>query len=73
MRRGHRGFVAYLRLPSFVMSLAMMAIARGLSLIISAGRPISLGDNGQGPMDFGAGFSNATDHCRPGTARRRSS
>ena len=25
-------FVAYLRLPSFVMSLAMMAIARGLSL-----------------------------------------
>ena len=39
-------FVAYLRLPSFVMSLAMMAIARGLSLIFSAGRPIPIGDGG---------------------------
>ena len=49
-------FVAYLRLPSFVMSLAMMAVARGLSLIISAGRPISLGDAGQSMLDFGSGF-----------------
>lgn len=50
------GFVAYLRLPSFVMSLAMMAIARGLSLIVSAGRPISLGDAGESLSNFGSGF-----------------
>lgn len=50
------GFVAYLRLPSFVMSLAMMAIARGLSLIISEGRPISLGDAGDPLANFGSGF-----------------
>ncbi|RBP09809.1 monosaccharide ABC transporter membrane protein (CUT2 family) [Roseiarcus fermentans] len=49
-------FVAYLRLPSFVMSLAMMAIARGLSLIISAGRPIPIGDGGDALADFGSGF-----------------
>jgi ribose/xylose/arabinose/galactoside ABC-type transport system permease subunit len=49
-------FVAYLRLPSFVMSLAMMAIARGLSLIISAGRPIPLGDGGDALANFGSGF-----------------
>jgi ribose/xylose/arabinose/galactoside ABC-type transport system permease subunit len=49
-------FVAYLRLPSFVMSLAMMAIARGLSLIFSAGRPISIGDGGQALADFGSGY-----------------
>ena len=49
-------FVAYLRLPSFVMSLAMMAIARGLSLIISDGRPIALGDAGTAFTDFGSGF-----------------
>jgi ribose transport system permease protein len=50
------GFVAYLRLPSFVMSLAMMAIARGLSLIISQGRPISIGDAGDPLANFGSGF-----------------
>lgn len=49
-------FVAYMKLPSFVMSLAMMAIARGLSLIISDGRPIPLGDNGTAFTDFGSGF-----------------
>jgi ribose transport system permease protein len=49
-------FVAYLRLPPFVMSLAMMAIARGLSLIISAVRPIPLGDPGLAFQDFGSGF-----------------
>jgi ribose transport system permease protein len=49
-------FIAYLRLPSFVMSLAMMAITRGLSLIISAGRPIPLGDNGEALANFGSGF-----------------
>ncbi len=50
------GFVAYLRLPSFVMSLAMMAIARGLSLIISEGRPIALGEAGDPLASFGSGF-----------------
>jgi ribose transport system permease protein len=49
-------FVAYLRLPSFVMSLAMMAIARGLSLIISEGRPIPVGDGGAALTAFGSGF-----------------
>jgi ribose/xylose/arabinose/galactoside ABC-type transport system permease subunit len=46
------GFIAYMRLPSFVMSLAMMAIARGLSLIISDGRPIPLGDAGEAFSKF---------------------
>ena len=49
-------FVAYLKLPPFVMSLAMMAIARGLSLIVSAGRPIPLGDGGAALASFGSGF-----------------
>ncbi len=49
-------FVAYLRLPSFVMSLAMMAIARGLSLIFSAGRPIPIGDGGESLAAFGSGY-----------------
>jgi ribose transport system permease protein len=49
-------FVAYLRLPPFVMSLAMMAIARGLSLIISAGRPIPLGEAGEAFGAFGSGY-----------------
>jgi ribose transport system permease protein len=49
-------FVAYMRLPSFVISLAMMAIARGISLIISAGRPITMGPPGASLVDFGSGF-----------------
>lgn len=49
-------FIAYLRLPSFVMSLAMMAIARGLSLIVSDGRPIPLGEAGDAFSKFGSGF-----------------
>lgn len=50
------GFVAYLGLPSFVMSLAMMAVARGLSLIISEGRPIPLDEAGAAFGRFGSGF-----------------
>jgi ribose transport system permease protein len=50
------GFIAYMKLPSFVMSLAMMAIARGLSLIISGGRPIPLDDAGAAFSRFGSGF-----------------
>jgi len=34
----------------------MMAIARGLSLIISEGRPIPLGDAGDALSNFGSGF-----------------
>ena len=49
-------FVAYMRLPSFVISLVMMAIARGISLIISAGRPITMGSPGAPLVDFGSGF-----------------
>jgi len=49
-------FVAYMRLPSFVMSLAMMAIARSLSFMISEGRPISMGDEGDALANFGAGY-----------------
>src|ERR1700744_3001379 len=49
-------FVAYMRLPSFVMSLAMMAIARSLSFMISEGRPISMGDEGDALAAFGAGY-----------------
>lgn len=32
---------AFLRLPSFIATLAMMSVARGLTLVISDGRPIS--------------------------------
>jgi ribose transport system permease protein len=49
-------FVAYINLPPFVMSLAMMAIARGLSLIISSGQPIPLGSGGDMIASFGTGF-----------------
>jgi len=49
-------FVAYMKLPSFVISLAMMAIARGVSLILSAGRPITIGPSGSALGDFGSGF-----------------
>lgn len=47
--------VAYLRLPPFVTTLAMMTIARGLSLIVSAGQPIVMGDSGNALAAFGAG------------------
>ncbi len=48
-------FVAYVGLPPFVISLAMMAIARGFSLIISAGQPIPLTDAGSSIAAFGTG------------------
>lgn len=35
---------AYLRLPSFIATLAMLSIARGLTLVVSGGRPISTPD-----------------------------
>lgn len=48
-------FVAFVKLPPFVISLAMMAIARGLSLIVSNGQPIMLGDGGATIAAFGTG------------------
>ncbi|MGV3553319.1 ABC transporter permease [Rhizobium sp.] len=48
--------VAYLRLPPFVTTLAMMTIARGLSLIVSAGQPIVMGDSGNALAAFGSGY-----------------
>ena len=49
--------VAYVRLPSFVMTLAMMSMASGFALIISNGQPILMGRPGTPFMTFGAGFS----------------
>src|SRR5690606_6659486 len=37
--------VAYGRLPSFIATLAMLSIGRGLSLVLSEGSPISLPDS----------------------------
>lgn len=48
--------VAYVRLQPFVMTLAMMAVARGLALIISNGQPITMGDSGDFITDFGSSF-----------------
>ena len=47
--------IAFLKLPPFVTTLAMMTVARGLSLIISAGQPIVMGDSGALLTDFGSG------------------
>ncbi|MEO7381522.1 MAG: ABC transporter permease [Paracoccaceae bacterium] len=47
--------IAYLRLPSFVTTLAAMTIARGASLIASDGQPIRMGKAGDAITTFGAG------------------
>lgn len=47
--------IAFLKLPPFVTTLAMMTVARGLSLIISAGQPIVMGDSGALITGFGSG------------------
>lgn len=47
--------IAYLKLAPFVTTLAMMTIARGLSLIISTGQPILMGDSGASVAAFGSG------------------
>ncbi len=39
-------FVSVRRMPSFVVTLAVMTIARGTALIVSKGRPIFMSDNG---------------------------
>ena len=48
--------IAYLGLPSFVTTLAMMTIARGVALIASKGQPIVMGAAGGAIGDFGSGF-----------------
>jgi ribose transport system permease protein len=49
--------VAYLRLPAFVMTLAVMTMARGFAFIISKGQPIMAGDSGQSLMAFANGYA----------------
>jgi len=49
--------VAYVRLPAFVMTLAMMTIARGLALIISEGQPIIVDSELSLVQGFGAGYT----------------
>ncbi len=48
--------VAYIRLPAFVMTLAVMTMARGFAFIISKGQPIMAGDNGQVLTAFANGY-----------------
>lgn len=50
-------FVALLRLPSFVVTLAMMTAARGFALILSNGQPIMPGPAGEPLQAFGTGFN----------------
>jgi ribose transport system permease protein len=45
--------VAFLRLPAFVVTLAMMTAARGMALILSNGQPIMLGEPGEALTTFG--------------------
>jgi ribose transport system permease protein len=49
--------VAYVRLPAFVMTLAMMTVARGFSLIISKGQPIIVDAEIGLVSTFGSGFN----------------
>jgi ribose transport system permease protein len=48
--------IAYLRMPAFVMTLAMMTMARGMALIISKGQPILVGERGALLSGFAQGF-----------------
>ena len=48
--------VAFVRLPSFIVTLAMLSIARGLSLIISDGRPIMVDYSAESFLNFGSGY-----------------
>lgn len=49
------GLVAYLKLPPFVTTLAVMTIARGFALIASNGQPIRMGRAGEMITEFGVG------------------
>jgi ribose transport system permease protein len=48
------GLVSYFKIAPFVTTLALMTIARGLSLIISKGQPIFIDD--MSFVDFGSGY-----------------
>ena len=48
--------IAFLRLPAFVITLAMMTAARGMALILSNGQPIMLGEAGSALQRFGTSF-----------------
>lgn len=45
--------VAWCRLTPFVVTLAMMTVARGVAMIVSDGSPILVDDPGQALLDFG--------------------
>ena len=47
--------VAFLKLPPFVTTLAVMTIARGAALITSSGQPIRMGQEGETITAFGFG------------------
>lgn len=49
--------VAWFRLPSFVITLAMMTAARGMALIFSNGQPIMPGGAGAPLQSFGTSFT----------------
>ena len=49
--------VAFLRLPAFVVTLAMMTAARGMALILSNGQPIMLREPGASLSTFGTSFA----------------
>ncbi|MHC4843361.1 MAG: ABC transporter permease [Planctomycetota bacterium] len=49
-------FVANRRMAPFVVTLAMMTIAKGLAYYISSGRPIALSESGQVLKSFGSGY-----------------
>lgn len=50
-------FIAFFRLPAFVITLAMMTAARGFALILSNGQPITLGAPGKALQSFGTSFT----------------
>ncbi|MFV0431899.1 MAG: ABC transporter permease [Alphaproteobacteria bacterium] len=49
--------IAYLRLPAFVTTLALMTMARGAALIVSNGQPIRMGSAGSSITKFGSSYS----------------
>lgn len=48
--------IAFLRLPPFVTTLAIMTIARGIALIASRGQPVRMGQDGALITAFGSGY-----------------
>ena len=48
--------IAFRRMPPFVVTLGMLTIARGASLIVSKGQPIVLGTDGEALSRFGRGY-----------------